>query len=160
MILPENVAIRPATLADLDAIVTLWMAMMRDHEAFDPRIRLADKADNAYRQYARYYIARGDAAVFVAECQHEVVGFSLAYCTRNLPMFRPVKYGYLSDLVVCAPWRGRGIGSTLFEATKRWFRKQGVAHVQLQVYSRNASALAFWGKLGFSDFVQGMWLEI
>lgn len=160
MTLPDNVAIRSAGLADLDAIVALWMAMMREHESFDPRVQLADTADDAYRQYARHYIARGGAAVFVAEHQREVVGFSLAYRARNLPMFRPVYFGYLSDLVVREPWRGRGLGTALLEATKRWFRQRGIAHIQLQVYSRNTSGLAFWHKTGLSDFVHGLWLEI
>jgi len=151
--------IRPAAAADLDAIVALWMAMMREHESFDPRVRLADTADNAYRQYARHYITRGDAAVFVAEHGHEVIGFSLAYRTRNLPMFRPVQYGYLSDLVVQGTWQGRGVGTALLEKTKQWFRQRGIARIQLQVYSRNTSALAFWRKRGFSDFVHGLWLE-
>jgi len=156
MALPENVKIRNATLRDLDAIVALWLAMMREHERFDPRIRLADKADNAYRQYVHYYIAREESVVLVAEHQREVIGFCLACPARNLPMFQPTQYGYLSDLTVGEPWRGRGIGSALLEAAKERFRTQGIVHIQLQVYSRNAAGLAFWRKAGFQEFVQGM----
>jgi ribosomal protein S18 acetylase RimI-like enzyme len=157
MTLPDHVTIRPATPLDLEAIVTLWMAMMREHESFDSRVRLADKADNAYRQYLRYYIAEIEAAVFVAENGAEVIGYCLAYPARNLPMFLPSQYGYLSDLTVSQPWRGRGIGGALLEAVRRWFRERGIGHIQLQVYDRNASGLAFWRKEGFSELVHGLW---
>jgi len=158
--LPENVRIRPATLQDLDAIVALWMAMMREHEAFDSRIRLALNADNAYRQYVHHYITRDDAAVFVAERGNEVIAFCLAYAARNLPMFHPAQFGYLSDLTVSEPWRGRGVGSALLEATKAWFLRNGIAYIQLQVYSGNAPGIAFWRKAGFEWFVNGMRLTV
>jgi len=156
MAIPDNVVIRPATLRDLDAIVALWMAMMREHEGFDRRVRLADHAEEAYRQYARHHIAAG-AAVFVAAHQGDVVGFCLAYTARNLPMFVPPQYGYLSDLTVSPSWRGRGIGRSLVETTKRWFAAHGIPHVQLQVYDRNAPGRSFWHKEGFSDFIHGLW---
>jgi len=156
MHLPENVIIRPATLHDLDAIVALWMAMMHEHEAFDRRVRLADHADEAYRQYARHHLSSGGAA-FVAEHPGAVIGFCLAYSARNLPMFSPQSYGYLSDLTVSRPWRGRGIGSGLVEAVKQRLREHGIAHIQLQVYDGNTRGQTFWRKMGFGDFIHGLW---
>jgi len=133
---------------------------MRDHESFDPRVRLAPKAEDAYRQYARFYIAQDDAAVFVAEHRGEVVGYCLAYPANNLPMFRPKQYGYLSDLVITQPWRRRGVGHALVEATRHWFHRHGIPHIQLQVYCRNSMGRAFWHKEGFDDFVHGLWLAV
>jgi ribosomal protein S18 acetylase RimI-like enzyme len=157
---PNNVTIRPASLNDLDGIVGLWLAMMREHESFDPRVRLAAKAEDAYRQYVRFYIAQGEAAVFVADHRGEVVGYGLAYPANNLPMFRPKQYGYLSDLVISQSWRRRGVGHALVEATRQWFHRHGIAHIQLQVYCRNSLGRAFWRKEGFDDFVHGLWLAV
>jgi GNAT superfamily N-acetyltransferase len=158
--LPRDVDIRPATLRDLDTIVNLWMAMMHEHASFDPRVRLSESAEKGYRQYARHYIARSDATVFIAEHDREVVGFCLAYRAQNLPMFCPEQYGYLSDLVVRNDWRGRGIGSALFQKTRGWFRDRQITHVQLQVYSLNADGMTFWKKMGLTDFVCSMRLEM
>jgi len=157
---PDDLSIEPAHFSDLDAIVRLWMEMMREHEKFDPRVRLSDTADEAYRQYARYYIDRPDARLLVARNGREVVGFCLAYRARNLPMFRPGAYGFISDMAVTRPWRNRGVGTSLLDAVMQWFRRHGVNHVQLQVYSRNARGVAFWRRCGFEDFVHGMWLNV
>ncbi len=171
MNLPDNVSIRPATFDDLDAIVALWLDMMREHEAFDPRIRLAPGADIAYRNYAYHHLREG-AAVFVAEIPDEprrgkperrgrqIVGYVLAYVARNLPMYQPKRYGYLSDLVVAAPWRRCGIGTALLESVRCWLRQEEVAHVQLQVYSENGAGLSFWRQQGFRDFVHGLWAPL
>jgi GNAT superfamily N-acetyltransferase len=92
----------------------------------------------------------------VAEHEGEVIGFCLGYPARNLPMFRPAHYGYLSDLTVGEAWRGRGVGRALLEAAKDWFRRRDIARIHLQVYARNAPGMAFWRKAGFEEFVQGM----
>ncbi|MCX8038604.1 MAG: GNAT family N-acetyltransferase [Candidatus Sumerlaeia bacterium] len=171
MNLPDNVSIRPAVPDDLDAIVALWTAMMREHEEFDPRIRLAPNADIAYRNYAYHHIREG-AAVFVAEYldkqeggrqathRRQVVGFALAYVARNLPMYQPERYGYLSDLVVAAPWRRCGIGTALLDCVRQRLRREEVAQVQLQVYSKNVAGLGFWRQQGFDDFVHGLWAAL
>ena len=160
MELPDGVAIRPAALSDLDAIVSLWLGMMREHEAFDSRVRLGPSAGEAYENYARHYVTRSDAPVFVAEHDGEVIAFGLAYRARNLPMFLPDHYGFLSDLVVTPSWRGRGIGTALVGEITRQLRAQDVTHVQLQVYHNNARARAFWHRVGFTEFVHGLWLDI
>ncbi len=156
MIFSDDITIRPATLDDADAIVALWMAMMHEHESFDPRVRLAENAANAYRQYARYHISNG-GAVFVAEHLDRIVGFCLGYPARNLPMFLPAQYGYLSDVMVSQPWRRKGVGRALVRAAREWFRTEGIPHVQLQVYNSNGPGRAFWEKEGFADFIHGMW---
>jgi len=157
---PENVEIRKATFADTEAIVALWLEMMREHEEFDPRVRLSETAEEAYLHYARYYIGRSDSAVFVAETDGEVIAFVLAYRARNLPMFHPAEYGFISDLAVTRPWRRRGIGRALLETLKRWFLERGIEHVQLQVYDRNEAGRNFWREVGFEDFVHGLWLSL
>lgn len=160
MTLPRNVTIRPAVLSDLDEIVALWMEMMQEHEQFDSRVRLAGNADEAYENYARYYVLRADADVLVAENKQEVIGFCLAYCARNLPMFRPGQYGFLSDVAVASAWRGKGVGTALVEETKQRFRRHGVRHIQLQVYHHNTAAREFWRKAGFNEFVHGLWFDM
>ena len=85
-------------------ILDLWTAMMSDHEEFDPRIKLAEGARGAYRAYLNYHLSSDESRLAAAETEGEeggrIVGFSLVTINRNLPMFMPPLYGYLSDIAV------------------------------------------------------------
>src|SRR5690242_16167690 len=111
--MPEsNFHIRSASFGDMDAILNLWQNMMCEHQTGDGRVRLASGAESAYRSYVGYHLANSDSLVLAAassENSVEIVGFALMVISRNLPMFLPPRYGYLSDLAVDSAWRRHGV---------------------------------------------------
>lgn len=162
--------IRKALIGDLDELLDLWMEMMAEHEAFDARIRMAPGARSAYRAYMSYHLSQSESYVSTAiergvgaqcdEADRQIIGFCLAAVNRNLPMFLPPHYGYLSDIVVRKDFRRSGVGAALVDDIKGWFREKEVLSVQLQVYARNDGAEAFWQAQGFDAFYVRMWLEL
>jgi ribosomal protein S18 acetylase RimI-like enzyme len=158
--LNTEISIRPATLRHMDQIVRLWGEMMTDHVARDSRVRLAEGALPAYRAYAGYHLDRDDSFLRVALEGRRVVGYCLTSISRNLPMFLPERFGYLSDLCVARQARRRGIGTALFEEVRGWLKMHGVTSIQLQYYAGNGPAEAFWKSLGFENFYTRMWLDM
>ena len=156
----ENVNIRRARLEDANAIVELWMEMMGEHEQFEPNVNLAPDADKAYLHYASHHILHDDSIVVVAERNKRVVGYCLAFVTKNLPMFLPEYYGYLSDVTVQARMQQKGVGQSLFKRVTEWLRARGIANLQLQVYHRNELGRKFWDKVGCDNFVRGLWYNL
>ncbi len=153
--------IRDATLEDADVIATLWIAMMKEHAALDPIVRLTPEAKYLYRNMTRNYCRLKDGVVVVAEdTDGRVIGFALSYRVENLPMFLPTHYGYISDMTVAAEHRGHGIGSRLFEMTQEKLRRLGVKQIQLQAYRANDGANRFWRRHGFGQYVGGMSKEL
>lgn len=150
--------LRTAQFDDLDAILDLWVSMMDEHQQGDPRIRLAAGASSAYRSYAGYHLASSESHVTLAETEDgQALGFCLLAISRNLPMFLPARYGYLSDLAVRPDWRRQGIGRALVEHGAAWLRGQGVDSIQLQYYAFNERGAAFWQAMGFEPFYTRMW---
>jgi RimJ/RimL family protein N-acetyltransferase len=48
-------------------------------------------------------------------------------------------------------WRGRGVGRALFDATSAFARAHGYRKLVIQVRASNATARAFYGRLGFVE---------
>lgn len=160
MIDEVKIQYRPATARDMESILRLWGAMMDYHMDNDERIQLAPGALNAYRSYVSYQLNQDDSFVHVADAQGEVIGFILISISRNLPMFEPPYYGYLSDLTVGTPWRRRGIGRELVQRGCDWLKRRNVTTVQLQYYDFNRSGESFWRAAGFKPYYTRMWLDI
>lgn len=157
-------SIRDATHEELPEVIALWSSMMDGHESFDSRIRMAEGAAAAYRAYLGYHLTNEDARVRVAvlndRSENAVVGFCLALINRNLPMFLPSHYGYLSDLVVDTSMRRRGIGQAMVEDLRQWLQEREIDTIQLQVYTKNSEAAQFWQSVGFRSFYDRMWLDV
>ena len=115
--------LRRATEDDLPRLVELWMEMMHDHHAFEPRMVLTKFADSAYQSYLLLHMRSAKSLVVLDEQEEGIVAFCCAYICQNLPMFEPSEFGYISDLVVTASWQSKGIGTTLLKYVKELVQK-------------------------------------
>ena len=133
-----SVTVRPATLADVDAVVAILVEV-----AGEGRWIGTEAPVDVERRRRRMVedIEREDAIVLVAEVAGEPVGelgLHLAgYGVADLGM------------VVAAGWRGRGIGSALLAEAIDQARAAGAHKIALQVWPHNAAALALYERFGF-----------
>lgn len=151
--------LRRAQQSDVDRIVELWLDMMAEHRAFDSRIRLSESAGPAYRSYLSLHLASPASIVLVGE-DDRVRAFSCSYVCRNLPMFEPPLFGYISDIYIEPERRGAGLGRRMVDDTCDFFRRRGVDSVQLQVYRNNEKGRDFWVASGFEPFFDRMHLPL
>ncbi|MEN8181306.1 MAG: GNAT family N-acetyltransferase [Myxococcota bacterium] len=143
--------VRTAELADLEALVGLWIEITRHHQAFDPLFTLREDAEGEIRALLSGLLGDPQAAIFVFDEGGGVVGMSCARIDRAPPILREVERGEITDLGVARERRRRGIGRRLAEAALHWFRARGVERVEVRVAARNPEGQAFWRELGFSD---------
>ena len=66
----------------------------------------------------------------------ELVGFAIA---RTQPDSEGVTHGYVGDLGVRPPWRGRGLGEALLKRSLDSFRECGIPYATLDVDTENTS---------------------
>lgn len=149
--------IRPATADDLDAIVLLWRAFMKDQHRFARRWRLTrDNADFARDHFAQL-LPHGQ--VFVADDAGVLVGFSVVVVDLP-PMDTYYASATISDVYVAPAQRGQGLGRALVQAAIAKIRAAGLHGVSLNVASGNDAARQLYRSLGFRPMQETLLLPL
>jgi RimJ/RimL family protein N-acetyltransferase len=132
------VTVRPATLADVDALVAMVVEVATEGRWIGTEAPV-DVERRRRRMVAD--VEGEDAIVLVAEAAGEPVG--------ELGL-RLAGYG-VADLgmVVAAGWRGRGVGTALLAEAVDRARKAGAHKLALQVWPHNTAAIALYERFGF-----------
>lgn len=155
----NQAVIRPATTADVSAIIPLWIEGMAVHAPIDPRFPLADDAAQKFARYLDEIMGDRDTLLFVADAGPHLAGYCLAGIRQHPPIFTKRTYGYINDLTVASAYRRKGIGSALFDATAAAIRARGVHDLEVSFVADNEMSSSFWRKLGFEPRLQTARIE-
>jgi GNAT superfamily N-acetyltransferase len=145
--LMQEIVIRDATEADLDAVTNLWKALEDAQDAH----RALPKAPDADKRFIRSFRAAltdPQQAWFVAERGGAVVGMAFAHLDRPSRMSAETVLE-LSRVVVPPDERGRGIAAALVARAEAFARECGAGHLGVKVLVSNTTAAAFWARSGF-----------
>ena len=143
-----GVKIRHANEEDLQQIVKLSEKLGRDESAMDYMVSpLPSEFQNP--AWILKNIKGENTAVFVAEVEGKIVGYSLGWVSQ--PWSYKAKRGYICDCFVEKSYRRRGIGTALIKAMLEWFKNKSVECVEADVYSSNTPSLILFKNLGFEE---------
>lgn len=143
---PEGVEIRPLGRDDF----AVALALARELYA------LPDAAPDPHRAAYEAFVNDPDAAPFLAIADGEPAGLVAFRFRRRLN--HATFEGWISDLVVREPFRGRGIGAALIAAVIAEWRLRGSHRIELEVAYERTAARALYEATGFAD--QGRYFEI
>jgi ribosomal protein S18 acetylase RimI-like enzyme len=131
-----DVRIRPVTPADVEAVLALWRAVFPEYgDASHPQ---RDPAASVARK-----LAVADGLFWLAERGGRVVGTAMAGYDGHR--------GWLYSVGVHPEARGGGIGRRLVAEAERALAALGCPKVNLQVFTANRGAQAFWRELGYGQ---------
>src|SRR5262245_50405323 len=126
-------------------------------QEFERRIEPALPAGTAMADaYLAYILERCReycGKVFVAEVDHKVVGFVSVWARvqPTEPDEPPTEYAYISDLVVLASFRQRGLGRVLLRRAEDYARDQQARVIRIGVLARNGIARQLYLDVGFTE---------
>lgn len=153
--------VRPATSEDLPALQELFRQIGEQHAAAEPTFfRTPDPP--LPPDYFVSLLADPEAAFLVAECDGVVAG-ALAMSLRRTPdraILVPGITAHVSDLVVDAGKRRRGIGRALLRAAEAWAKENGATEMRLNVWEFNQGAQRFYEALGYRVAMRTMSLDL
>jgi ribosomal protein S18 acetylase RimI-like enzyme len=141
--------VRPATTDDLAAVVTLRLALLREHASNPVYGRLRpDAAERAHEVFAAQ-LRMDDQVTFLAERGTTAIGILRCADTVGSPLLFPPRYAYISSVYVIPRHRRHGVLRALFGAAEQWASGRGLEEMRLHNAPENPLSSGAWTALGF-----------
>ena len=139
--------------ADYSALRACFVELQTWEQSLEPGLRPPEEAADPYLVDLFRNCAENSGRIFLAEADGAVVGF-VCVLANVLPSpddgIEP--YAYISDLVVRATHRARGIGRELMMRAESFAREFGAKQLKVGVLVRNEATHAFYRAGGFRDY--------
>ena len=155
-----KVTIRKAVAEDIPSIVELWKELMDFHKARDRIFSRSATGHQAFADYVTGHIKSETSRVFVAEAGKNLVGYCIAFIEKYPPVLKMTEYGLIQDISVTKKYQRRAIGKRLLKEAQNWFSEKGVHRIEARVAKSNKLSTEFWAKMGFSPYLETVFLEI
>lgn len=155
--------IRPATPADVPAVLPMVAAICAMHQQLDPQ--RYDMLPDVVERYRRWLPIRAEdprSVFLVAEApatsgNHDpvsppglnIVGFLVATIEANIPIYYRKEFGFIHDVWVEPTHRRGGHARDLVNTALERFRAAGVDQVRLETAAINDGARKLFAACGF-----------
>jgi GNAT superfamily N-acetyltransferase len=145
---------RPASGADIPALLSLADALVAFDRTFDPSLDPSFNRSPEGLAWLRETLADADACVFVVDGTDGGLDAMLFGRLEPAEPWRDTggPLGELEMLCVSPDVRGRGLGKVLVEAFTAWARERGAVRLWVRVSAGNAGALRFYRREAFADY--------
>jgi GNAT superfamily N-acetyltransferase len=141
--------LRPATLADIPALVALRLANAAQHVALDADVYRVPDAEAVRRHFESVI---DSALITVAEVDDSVVGMAEVVLLQPAPDHQILVPRTGADIhtVVLDTHRGRGVGAALVTAAEQVASAHGVSTLYAGIFAANTAAVSFYSACGFT----------
>ena len=142
--------IRKAKIEDLQAIQNLNNQLFGlELENFDKYLIKNWPLSQAGKEYFENAIKNDCVLVAEDTVRGGIVGYLLGSVTE-IPYY-DFKIAELCNMCVDKSFRKSGIGTKLFEAFEKYYKKLGITHFIVTASFKNESAKRFYKKIGFEE---------
>ena len=139
---------REATDADVDAVASLRLALLREHDGYPVYGRLHADAEARAPRLCAQQLASAHDVFLIAEFGRGPVGLLRCTESKASPLLLPERFAYVSSVYVRPPFRRRGVLNALLHHADTWCRARGLTEMRLHNVPGDVAASA-WAALGF-----------
>ena len=144
-----RIRVHQATVRDLDAVMELRLALLREHPDHPIYGRLRADIGQRARELFTTQLRSATEAIFLAERESVVAGILRCVESMGSPLLDPARYAYVSSVYVRPEVRRRGVLRALLLAADAWAEDRGLDQMRLHNVAGSASAEGAWTALGF-----------
>ena len=143
------VLVRRATIRDLDAVLALRLALLREHPDHPIYGRLRKDVEARARELFATQLHTPAETIFLAELGDTTAGILRCVEVIGSPLLEPARYAYVSSVYVRPELRRRGVLRSLVAAAAAWARDLELDQIRLHNVSGSQMAERAWSALGF-----------
>jgi ribosomal protein S18 acetylase RimI-like enzyme len=143
------IVVRRAGQIDLDAILALRMALLREHSHNAIYGRLRPDAEPRAAKLFAAQLQSPNEVLFLADVSGQPVGVLRCIHSSGSPLLDPAQYAYVSSVYVLPAAREQGVLRALLTAAEQWCADRGLEEMRLHNAADNPLANAAWEALGF-----------
>jgi len=139
---------RPATIHDLQTILTFRRRLQQHLLESNPRLWRRDPESPALREEALDEITGPNKWTIIAEDNNTPIGYISGRAITRTDE-EPATIGAISTMWVEPDHRKRGVGTRLVRDLLERLNRAGAQDITLRIVNGNAEAQTFWAGLGF-----------
>ena len=153
-----HIRVRRATFKDLDAVIQLRLALLREYPDHPIYGRLQPDVSARARELFAAQLRSTTEAMYLASlhdasegCASDGDSVGILRCTESTssPLLEPSRYAYVSSVYVHPRARRKGVLRALLGAADAWSRGRGLEEMRLHNVADSESAEGAWSALGF-----------
>jgi len=141
--------VRRARLDDLQAIVELRLALLREYRDHPLYEQLRPDAPARAYDLFRSQLTSPAEAMFIGEWNRTVIAVLRCVESGGSPLLLPDRYCYVSSVYVRPEHRRQGVLRALLAAAELWCEERGLTEMRLHSSTTSPVAIDTWDALGF-----------
>jgi ribosomal protein S18 acetylase RimI-like enzyme len=144
--------IRPATAADVPAVLPMVAKICALHESWDSaRYGFLPHVERMYSKWLTTRATDPESVFLVADRDDhgQLVAFLIGTLDNGIPIYHVTRFGFIHDLWVEPDYRNEGTGRQMTMLAIERFRAMGVTQVRLETATANDAARALFQRCGF-----------
>ncbi|NDJ22705.1 GNAT family N-acetyltransferase [Nostoc sp. B(2019)] len=153
--------IRPATTADVPAVLPMVAKICALHESWDSaKYGFLPDPEQRYEQWLRR-LANNERSVFlVSEDERQLVAFLVATVEREIPIYHLQEFAFIHDIWVEPEYRQNGVARQMVMLSVERFNQMGVKQIRLDTAAVNEAARRLFASCGFRFSTIEMLIEV
>ena len=143
--------IRKANLNDLERILILSKRLFEYEIQFTKEFNQKWTYSKIGKDYFINRLTNDNSVVLVIEESKKIAGYILVHI-NNYAFRKNNPIAEIENMFIEEKLRGKGAGKRLVKKVKKLMKERKVSRIKVGALSLNKKAIAFYKKIGFSDF--------
>jgi ribosomal protein S18 acetylase RimI-like enzyme len=153
--------IRPATPADVPAVLPMVVKICALHKAWDSeKYNFIPNPEQRYETWLEKLANQERSVFLVAADESKLVGFIAATAIAEIPIYQLREFAMIHDLWVEPEYRHQGLARQMVLLTVERFEQMGIQQIRLDTVAANETARRLFAACGFRVSIIEMLREI